>query len=86
MSEQQEIQMDYWVRPEFAEAIRAIPIFQFDASQNKIAKVNVRLYKMFEGQLVCAMIPEDLSMPSLWHPADSQDVASAKARSMLGAN
>jgi hypothetical protein len=41
---------------------------------------------MFDGQLVCAMIPEDLSMPSLWHPADTQDINSAKARSMLGVN
>jgi hypothetical protein len=81
----EEIQMDYWVRPEFAAAIQAIPTFQLDASGNKIAKVNVRLYKMFDGQLVCAMIPEDLSMPSLWHPSDIQDINSAKAKSMLGA-
>jgi hypothetical protein len=81
----EEIQMDYWVRPEFAAAIQAIPKIQLDASDNKIAKVNVRLYKMFEGQLVCAMIPEDLSMPSLWHPADMLDINSTKAKSMLGA-
>jgi hypothetical protein len=60
------------------------PLVSEDVNGARIVRVSDHLFKMVEGGIVTAPVPENLGMPSAWTVADSASPYYPKARSMLG--
>ncbi len=64
--------------------VQDYPLVSEDANGAKIVRVNDHLFKVVDGGVVTAPIPENMGMPSAWTVADANGPYYRKARSMLG--
>jgi len=77
--------MPYWAKHDFHERLKDVPFHQTDADGSTIVNVNHFFYKVIGEDLVCAMVPEDLSIPQDWSVVTDMDSPmTQKALSMLG--
>ncbi len=79
-------EMPYWSKPAFHAALQSVPFKQQDASGNLIVNVNDYFFKVVQGQLVMARVPENLGLPEAWEPVPDDNFHRSKALSMLGLN
>lgn len=76
--------MPYYLTAAFQNALRDVPFKQKDASGDLVVNIAYFFYKVVQGQVVGALVPEDFSIPSVWEPVASDDPRYEKALSMLG--
>ena len=83
--EEQPIVMPYWSQNEFHERLKTVPFKQADADGTTVVNVNHFYFKMIGKDLVSAMVPEDLTLPTEWEIVeDLTSPLPTKALSMLG--
>jgi hypothetical protein len=80
------LDMPYWSRPEFHQALQSVPFKQQDGGGNTIANVHDHFFKVVQGQLVMARVPENLGIPEAWEPVPDDHQWRDKAVSLLGLN
>lgn len=73
--------MPYYMTNAFHQKLNEVPFSQ-EVNGEQIVNVNYKFFKVLNGALVEAIIPEDLSIPSEWASAENDPLA-AKAKSML---
>ena len=79
------IYMPYWSRNEFHELLKGVPFKQVDEEGVTVVNVSHLFFKMVGNDLVSALVPEDLSMPTEWEVVtDTEMPLAVKAISMLG--
>jgi hypothetical protein len=78
-----DVSMPYWYTSAFHEALQNVPFFQTDANGVRIVNVNIHFYKMVDGVLYKALVPEDMSLPTEWDEVTETGPLIDKARSML---
>jgi hypothetical protein len=74
-------EMPYYMTGEFHQKLLGVPFSQ-EVNGERIVNVSFKFFKLVEGVLVEAIVPEDLSIPSEWANAENDPLAE-KAKSML---
>lgn len=74
-------EMAYFMKGDFHQKLLSVPFSQ-EVNGERIVNVNYKFFKMLDGVLVEAIVPEDLSIPTEWTNAESDPLAE-KAKSML---
>lgn len=76
--------MPYWSRNEFHELLKGVPFKQVDEEGVTVVNVSHFFFKRVGEDLVSALVPEDLSMPTEWEVVtDTEMPLAVKAISML---
>ena len=76
-------EMPYYMKNAFHELLSTVPFSQ-EVNGEQIVNVNFKYFKLLDGALVEALVPEDLSIPTEWVNAENGPLAK-KAMSMLNA-
>jgi hypothetical protein len=79
------VDLDYWVPTAFHLSLMSVPFKQNDPDGVLVVNVNDHFFKLKDGQLVMARVPEDLSLPTEWQPVPDGHPLRDKAVSMIGA-
>lgn len=76
--------MPYWAQNKFHELLKGVPFKQVDEEGVTVVNVSHFFFKRVGEDLVSALVPEDLSMPTEWEVVTDLEMPLAiKAISML---